>query len=180
MIFERSTERHDRSAPSGATIDLRTTRCDTVPAREDVFGHRQRHRRASCIGCHRDQHGSAPSFGAPNGASPQNYGYQRGGISRTSAVTTPKGVTVTRTSVREYLARQRERYHRLSRSDRSRLLTEMVAVTGYHRKAVLRCLSPLAPRRVSGRAVGRPRRYGADVASAAQMAGLSARSGPSA
>src|SRR4030095_5433211 len=69
----------------------------------------------------------------------------------------------------EYLARQNERYHRLSRSDRSRLLTEMVAVTGYHRKAVLRCLSPLAPRRVSGRAVGRPRRYGADVASAAQI-----------
>jgi hypothetical protein len=76
---------------------------------------------------------------------------------------------VTRTSVRAYLARQRERYHRLSRSDRSRLLTEMVAATGYHRKAVLRCLSLLAPRRVGGRAVGRPRRYGADVASAAQI-----------
>src|SRR5262249_48641386 len=45
----------------------------------------------------------------------------------------------------------------------------MVAVTGSHRKAVLRCLSPLAPRRVSGRAGGRPRRYGADVASAAQI-----------
>src|SRR5262245_62455276 len=28
---------------------------------------------------------------------------------------------------------------------------------------------PLAPRRVSGRAIGRPRRYGADVASAAQV-----------
>lgn len=76
---------------------------------------------------------------------------------------------MTRTSVREYLARQRERYHRLPRSDRSRLLTEMVAVTGYHRKAVLRCLSTLAPRRVSGRAVGRPRRYGADVGRAAQV-----------
>src|SRR5438132_4604169 len=105
--------------------------------------------------------GNPDLTGCQRGASPQNYGYRRGGISRTSAVTTPKGVTVTRTSVREYLARQRERYHRLPRADRSRLLTEMVAVTGYHRKAVLRCLSPLAPRRVSGRAVGRPRRYGA-------------------
>ena len=76
---------------------------------------------------------------------------------------------MTRRSVREYLAKQRERYHGLTRPERSRLLTEIVAVTGYHRKAVLRCLSLLPRRRVSGRPVGRPRRYGADVARVAQV-----------
>jgi hypothetical protein len=76
---------------------------------------------------------------------------------------------VTRTSVREYLAKQRERYHQLARRERSRLLTEIVAVTGYHRKAVLRCLRSV-PRRAAGRRpVGRPRQYGADVARAAQV-----------
>jgi hypothetical protein len=76
---------------------------------------------------------------------------------------------VTRTSVREYLAKQRERYHQLPRRERSRLLTEIVAVTGYHRKAVLRSLRAL-PRRPAGRRpVGRPRQYGADVARSAQV-----------
>src|SRR5207302_8917625 len=102
-------------------------------------------------------------------ASPQNYGYRKGGVSRRSTVTTPKGVTVTRTSVREYLAKQRERYQQLARRDRSRLLTEIVAVTGYHRKAVLRSLSVLPRRRAGRRPVGRPRRYGADVARVAQV-----------
>jgi len=90
-------------------------------------------------------------------------------VSRRSTVTTPKGVTVTRTSVREYLAKQRERYQQLARRDRSRLLTEIVAVTGYHRKAVLRSLSVLPRRRAGRRPVGRPRRYGADVARVAQV-----------
>jgi hypothetical protein len=76
---------------------------------------------------------------------------------------------VTRTSVREYLAKQRERYHQLARRERSRLVSEIVAVTGYHRKAVLRCLSALPRRRRGRRPVGRPRRYGADVAQAAQV-----------
>ena len=85
----------------------------------------------------------------------QKYGYHA------------KGVTVTRTTVREYLARQRERYHRLTRRDRGRLLTEIVAVTGYHRKAVL---PPAMARRPSTpRPLGRPRRYGADMARAAQV-----------
>ena len=76
---------------------------------------------------------------------------------------------MTRTSVREYLAKQRERYQQLARRDRSRLLTEIVAVTGYHRKAVLRSLSVLPRRRAGRRPVGRPRRYGADVARVAQV-----------
>jgi hypothetical protein len=90
-------------------------------------------------------------------------------VSRRNAVTTPKGVTVTRTSVREYLAKQRERYQQLSRAERSRLLTEIVAVTGYHRKAVVRLLSALPRRRAGRRPVGRPRRYGVDVGQVAQV-----------
>ena len=74
-----------------------------------------------------------------------------------------------RTSVREYLAKQRERYQLLARRDRSRLLTEIVAVTGYHRKAVLRCLSALPRRRAGQRPVGRPRRDGAEVARVAHV-----------
>src|SRR5262249_23759943 len=53
-------------------------------------------------------HGNATGGGVRSQPDKHDYGYQRGGTSRTSAVTTPKGVTVTRTSVREYLARQRE------------------------------------------------------------------------
>lgn len=76
---------------------------------------------------------------------------------------------MTRTSVREYLAKQRERYQQLGRRERSRLLTEIVAVTGYHRKAVLRALRAVPRRRVGRRPVGRPRRYGPDVARVAQV-----------
>jgi len=76
---------------------------------------------------------------------------------------------VTRASVREYLAMQRQRYRLLARRERSQLLNEIVAVTGYHRKAVLRRLRELPRRRAGGKPVGRPRRYGADVAQAAQV-----------
>jgi hypothetical protein len=76
---------------------------------------------------------------------------------------------VTRASVREYLATQRQRYRLLARRERSQLLNEIVAVTGYHRKAVLRRLRELPRRRAGGKPVGRPRRYGADVAQAAQV-----------
>src|SRR5215470_1945691 len=112
-----------------------------------------------------------PSLGARScqaRASPQNYGYRTGGLSRRSTVT-PKGVAVTRTSVREYLSKQRERYQGLRRPERSRLVTEIVAVTGYHRKAVLRCLRATPRPRAGRRPVGRPRRYGSDVARVAQV-----------
>jgi hypothetical protein len=76
---------------------------------------------------------------------------------------------VTRRSVQEYLAAQRERYLRAAREPRTRLLDEMVAVTGYHRKAVIRQLRQTRPRPRSGRPVGRPRQYGRPVARAAQV-----------
>jgi len=48
-------------------------------------------------------------------------------------------------------------------------LDEIVAVTGYHRKAVIRALRDLPRRRAGRRPVGRPRRYGAEVGAAAQV-----------
>jgi hypothetical protein len=47
---------------------------------------------------------------------------------------------VTRASLREYAARQRERYRTLSRPEKRRLLDEIVAVTKMHRKAAIRLL----------------------------------------
>jgi hypothetical protein len=76
---------------------------------------------------------------------------------------------VTRASIREYLATQRVRYRLASRAGRRRLLDEVVAVTGYHRKAVIRCLRDTPRPRVSGAPVGRPRQYGPAVAVAAQV-----------
>lgn len=76
---------------------------------------------------------------------------------------------MTRASLREYAAVQRERYQPASRGDKRRLLDEMVAVTGMHRKAAIRLLRrPPRWAPVPGRA-GRPRRYGAEVAAAAEV-----------
>ena len=76
---------------------------------------------------------------------------------------------MTRASLREYAAVQRERYLRAPRAEKHRLLTEVVAVTGLHRKAAIRLLRrPLRPATSRPRA-GRPRRYGPAVAAAAQL-----------
>jgi hypothetical protein len=76
---------------------------------------------------------------------------------------------VTRASLREYAAVQRERYQPASRRDKHRLLDEMVAVTGMHRKAAIRLLRR-APRSEAARPrTGRPRQYGAAVARAAAV-----------
>ena len=76
---------------------------------------------------------------------------------------------MTRASLREYAAVQRERYQQASRGDTHRLLDEMVAVTGMHRKAAIRLLRR-GPRAATapGRG-GRPRRYGPEVAAAAEI-----------
>lgn len=63
---------------------------------------------------------------------------------------------------REYLARMRERDVGASRPEKSRLLNEAVAVTGRHRKGLIRAwrTGPRPPRR---RRAGRPTRYGPPV-----------------
>lgn len=62
---------------------------------------------------------------------------------------------------REYLARMRDRYAGARRAERSHLVSEVVAVTGYHRKAVIRLLRRVA--RPQPRRRGRPRQYGPEV-----------------
>jgi hypothetical protein len=71
---------------------------------------------------------------------------------------------VTRPSLREYAALQRERYVAATRAEKGALLDEVVAVTGLHRKAAIRLLrrTPRAPTARSR--AGRPRRYGPPVA----------------
>jgi hypothetical protein len=76
---------------------------------------------------------------------------------------------VTRASLREYAAVQRERYLQATRAEKRQLLDEVVAVAGIHRKAAIRLLrraprAPTAPSRA-----GRPRCYGPTVAAAAEV-----------
>jgi hypothetical protein len=103
-------------------------------------------------------------------ASTQNLGYRRRG--RTSEVTVtnlPEEDAVTRASLREYAAVQRERYQHATRAEKHRLLDEVVAVTGMHRKAAIRLLRR-APRAPTPRSrAGRPRCYGPAVAAAAEV-----------
>jgi hypothetical protein len=78
-------------------------------------------------------------------------------------------VTVTRASLREYAAKQRERYQHASRAQKRRLLDEVVAVTGIHRKAGIRLLRRAARSRATPGPGGRPREYGPAVAAAAEV-----------
>ena len=66
----------------------------------------------------------------------------------------------------EYLAQMRDRYVRASRTEKGRMLTEAVTVTGYHRKAIIRVWQRPAVRRARGRRRGRPTRYDAAVVTA--------------
>jgi hypothetical protein len=76
---------------------------------------------------------------------------------------------VTRASLREYAAVQRERYQHATRAEKHQLLDERVTVTGMHRKAAIRLLRR-APRPPTGPSrAGRPRSYGPDVAAAAEV-----------
>jgi hypothetical protein len=61
------------------------------------------------------------------------------------------------------LAQLRERYHRASRREKGGMLREAVAVTGYHRKAIIRAWQRSPERRVRGPRPGRPTRYGPPV-----------------
>ena len=76
---------------------------------------------------------------------------------------------MTRASLREYAAVQRERYLRATRAEKRQLLDEVVAVAGLHRKAAIRLLrrAPRAPRTPSR--AGRPRCYGPEVAAVATV-----------
>ena len=83
-------------------------------------------------------------------------------------VTEDGEVTVNRVSIREYAARQQARYRKADRAGKGRILDEMVAVTGYHRKSAVRLLSG-RPREGKGGQVGRPVEYGPEVTGAARV-----------
>ena len=70
-----------------------------------------------------------------------------------------------RESIREYFARQRDRY---SRAEKGRILDEVVLVTGYHRKSAVRQLSGRTREGRGGR-VGRPVEYGSEVSAAVRV-----------
>ena len=76
---------------------------------------------------------------------------------------------MTRASLREYAAVQQERYQRASRIEKCRLLDEMVAVTGMHRKAAIRLLRRVSQAPPGLPRSGRPRRYGPEIAAAAAV-----------
>jgi hypothetical protein len=76
---------------------------------------------------------------------------------------------VTRASLREYAAVQRERYRQATRAEKRQLLDEVVAVTGIHRKAAIRLLRRLPRPRTAPGPGGRPRAYGPAVAAAAEV-----------
>jgi hypothetical protein len=76
---------------------------------------------------------------------------------------------VTRASLREYAAVQRPRYQQATRAEKRRLLDEVVAVTGIHRKAAIRLLRRAPRPRPSPGPGGRPRTYGPEVAAAAAI-----------
>ena len=76
---------------------------------------------------------------------------------------------MTRASLREYAAVQRERYLQATRADKQRFLDEVVAVTGLHRKAAIRLLRRAPRARPRPGPGGRPRAYGRDVAVAAEV-----------
>ena len=83
-------------------------------------------------------------------------------------VTEEVEVTVNRESVREYVSRQRKRYQKADRTEKGRILDEVVAVTDYHRKSAVRLLSGRRREGKGGR-VGRPVEYGQDVSDAARL-----------
>jgi len=64
---------------------------------------------------------------------------------------------------REYVAKMRERYVTADRDAKGRLLDEAVAVTGQHRKSLIRAWRVSRRPRRSGRRACRPRRYGPAV-----------------
>lgn len=76
---------------------------------------------------------------------------------------------MTRRSTHEYLTAQRARYERAGRAERHVLLDEIEAVTGYHRKAIIRHLRQSRLPTPGARPVGRPRRYGPPVTAAVSV-----------
>ena len=80
----------------------------------------------------------------------------------------PKGVYLTRGSIREYIEAVRERYLRATKREKGLILDEFIQVTGYHRKAAVRLLHrDRLPRQ--GQRRWRQRHYGDETVNALRM-----------
>jgi len=80
------------------------------------------------------------------------------------------GARVGPRAIGEYLRRMRERYDGARMEARGQLLDEMEAVTGYHRKALIRRMhAGERPRSRRVRRQGRPRQSGATVVGALRV-----------
>lgn len=75
---------------------------------------------------------------------------------------------MTRRSILEYAQVLRERYFRVSREKKGKMLDEFTQVTGMHRKAAIRLLHHQSRAR-GMRRYGRPRRYGTEVTDALRV-----------
>ena len=64
---------------------------------------------------------------------------------------------MTLSSVKEYVAAIRDRYHKATKEEKGKILDEFEKVTGYHRKAAIRLL--LRVTQAAGKHRGRPGRY---------------------
>ena len=71
-----------------------------------------------------------------------------------------------RGSVQDYVEQMKQRYGKAGRAERGRLLDEVVTVTGYHRKSVVRRLGAPGSGSGGGGRRGRPRAYGPPVVAA--------------
>lgn len=71
---------------------------------------------------------------------------------------------MTETAVREYFDVQRSRYHKGSKRQRTQIIDEVVQVTGWHRKSVIRRFN--MPANSHKKRPGRPERYGSQVGTA--------------
>ena len=84
-------------------------------------------------------------------------------VSVTQAGVPQEGTRVGPQARPEYLAPMRDRHVGASRTEKGRVLTEAVTVTGYHRKAIIRAWRRPAVRPPRGPRRGRPTRYDAAV-----------------
>jgi len=75
---------------------------------------------------------------------------------------------MSQTSKRELLTELRPRYRRAGRPEKQRILNELVATTGYHRKHAIQLLNHL-PRRPSGRRRAAKPKYGGQVIAALEQ-----------